>query len=142
MVLELAMEVVKKNEMSTPTVGAHNETLEGLYTLTVTPLNGEFHVRTKWSAAKKNKPKTKRFHKLADDLIYAIERECSKVGLGQTVQVKGFTEMKTLDGDNAVLYRASPWYLGLEWYDFAMVEFVDEKNRCSSEIPISPAWIH
>ena len=102
--------------MSIPNVDALDETLEGLYTLTVTPLNGEFHVRTKWSAAKKNKPKTKRFHKLADDLIYAIERECSKVGLGQTVQVKGFTEMKTLDGDNAVLYRASPWYLELEWY--------------------------
>ena len=36
--------------------------------------------------------------------------------------------MKTLDGDEAVLYRASPWYMGLEWYDFAMVEFVDTND--------------
>ena len=68
-------------------------------------------------------------------MIYAIEQECSKDGLGQTVQVKGFTEMKTLDGDNAVLYRACPWYLGLEWYNFAMVEFVDEKTDVVQKYP-------
>ena len=130
MVLELAMEVVNRSKglKHKSTASSVGETLEGLFTLTITPLNEDFQISTKWKARKKNKPKTRKFHKLADDFIYAIERECSNAHLAQTVKINGFTEMKTLDGDEAVLYRASPWYMGLEWYDFTMVEFIDKND--------------
>ena len=125
MVLEMAMEVVKRTsgvQAKCEPLESDKEQLEGLYTLTITPLaEGRCSFDTKWNAKKKNKPKKKKFHVLHDDVLNAIERRCSDNGLSQSCEVRRFTEMKTIHNGNSVLFRASPWYRGTEWYDFGMV---------------------
>ena len=55
-------------------------------------------------------------------LLKILSREVTKRRLPGK-RVRGFTEARAKFGDQSHIFRASPWYRGKPWYDWALVSY-------------------
>ena len=130
LVMEQASELVSRSKGSSIPYSDEDDAikdLRGKWTLTLEPINDSdsYSSTVRWDFNAKNKPIARKMHKLDNDLIWLVEKACIDKGIKESVQVRGCTECHI----GGVKYRASPWYRGMEWYDFGLVEFIGRRGK-------------
>ena len=99
------------------------QVLYGRYYLEITSVRkGHCSSNLQWASKNKRKSATGK-HSLREDLLEIIYDEVRSRKLTLPYMLTGFTEMKSkrLSGVTKTIYRASPYYKGKSWYDWAFV---------------------
>ena len=108
----------------------------GMYILDISAATGRGRVRSPprnvkmiWNDWKKNQNSDQ--FRLNPMLTLAIVSCANEVKHFSQLVVKGYTEMRVPceNGTSSVVYRASPNYRGLPWYDWCIVQFPDTELR-------------
>ena len=115
---------VNREENSVGTRGDDDFSCVGAYRVTIFPLMNDGspdHDPPNWddrNSLKSNQPE----YDLHPRLLKMLSREVSRRRL-PSKRVRGYTEARAKFGDQSHIFRASPWYRGKPWYDWALISY-------------------
>ena len=105
----------------------------GRYTVTVDSLSKRYKDGHSVDHSVHWHSKNKKKHKMPDrwaihsDLLRVVYNDAKNRGVHGTFDFDGYTEMTIdLDSQGQHLFRSTPWYKKGEWYDWALVEFMND----------------